>query len=100
MSVFPRKMDKLGVRVALKNDLHCSAAELVYGATLRLPAEFFHRSGSNTIDQATYVTMLKETMTQLQATPTCHHMQQRPFMSSDLSHCTHVFVYRIQYVLL
>ena len=31
-------------------------------------------------------------MTKLRATPTHHHMQQRPFVSSDLSRCTHVFV--------
>ena len=80
------------VCTALKNDLHCSAAELVYGTTLRLPAEFFHSSRSNTIDQVTYVTRLKEAMTKLQATPTHHHMKQRPFVSSNLSRCTHVFV--------
>ena len=31
----------LGVRTAVKEDLSCSAAELVYGTTLRLPGEFF-----------------------------------------------------------
>ncbi len=31
----------LGVRSALKEDLGCTAAELVYGAPLRLPGEFF-----------------------------------------------------------
>jgi cleavage and polyadenylation specificity factor subunit 1 len=30
----------LGIRTALKEDLHCSAAELVYGTILRLPGEF------------------------------------------------------------
>ena len=67
---------------------------MVYGTTLRLHAEFFHSSGSNTIDQFTYVTRLKGTMMQLQpaCTPTHHHMKQGPFVSSDLSRCTHVFV--------
>ena len=31
----------LGIRTALKDDLHCSTAELVYGTTLCLPGEFF-----------------------------------------------------------
>ena len=31
-------------------------------------------------------------MTQLWATPTCHNMRKRPFLSSDLSRCTHIFV--------
>ena len=56
---------------------HCSVAERVYGTTLCFPAEFFHSIGSNTINQVTYVTRLKETMTQLRATPTCHHMRRR-----------------------
>ena len=30
----------LGIRTALKEDLHCSAAELVYETSLRLPGEF------------------------------------------------------------
>ena len=34
-------MVMLGIRTALKDDLQCTAAELVYGTTLRLPGEFF-----------------------------------------------------------
>ena len=57
---------------------------------------------SNTLDQVTYtvhvlteyVTKLKETIKQLQATPTHHHARQKPFMSSNLSHWTHVFVWQ------
>ena len=52
----------LGVCTALKSDLQCNAAELVYGTTLCLPAKFFHSSRSNTIDQVAYISMLKETM--------------------------------------
>ena len=65
---------------------------LVYGTILCLPAEFFHSSRSSTIDQVTYITRLKEMMTTLQATQTHHHMKQRPFVGSDISRCTHVFV--------
>ena len=70
----------LSARTALNNDLPCSAAEVVYGTTLCLPAEFFHSSSSNTIDQVIYITRLKETMMQLRASPTHHHMRQRPFV--------------------
>ena len=31
----------LGIYTMLKDDLHCTSAELVYGTTLRLPGEFF-----------------------------------------------------------
>ena len=84
MSVYAQKMDKFATDgvIRRKNDLHCSAAELVYGTTLRLPAAFFQSSGSNSIDQVAYVTRLKEMMMKLQATPTHHHMKARPFVST------------------
>ena len=34
----------LGIRTALKEDLACTVAEMVYGVTLRLPGEFFAAS--------------------------------------------------------
>ena len=71
----------LGLCTALKDDLHYSSDELVYGSTLSLPAEFFHSSDSNTLEQVTYITRLKETMNQVQATPAHHCMRQKPFMS-------------------
>ena len=47
----------LGVRTALKVDLGCTAAELVYGTSLRLPGDFFPTSASlSTPDPTTYVT--------------------------------------------
>ena len=63
-----------------------------YGTTLCPPAELFHRSGRNPIHQVSYVTRLKETMTQPQATLIYYHRKQTHFVSINLSHCTHVFV--------
>ena len=52
----------LGIRSALKVDLQCTTAELVYGTTLRLPGEFIQPSARNpTSDPANFVTRLKET---------------------------------------
>ena len=39
----------LGIRTALKTDTQCSAAELVYGTTLRLPGEFFHHDSTDLV---------------------------------------------------
>ena len=53
----------LGVRSALKEDLHSTAAELVYGTTLRLSSEFFNTTGHiDTPDPAGYVPQLKVSM--------------------------------------
>eukprot|EP00731_Ephydatia_muelleri_P025040 Em0017g123a len=40
----------LGIRTALKQDLGCSAAELVYGTTLCIPGEFFSIADSTAED--------------------------------------------------
>ena len=82
----------LGIHSALKDDLQCTAAELVYGTSLRLPGDFFSPSPDSTADPASYVTCLKSTMQQLRATP---RVSQRPsYVSAALSSWSHVFVRR------
>ena len=47
----------LGIRTPPKQDIHCGAAELVYGTTLCLPGEFFNSDHSLPVaDPAEYVT--------------------------------------------
>ena len=83
----------LGIRSALKDDLRCTAAELVYGTSVRLPGDFFSPSPDSAADPASYVTRLKATMQQLRATPP--RVSQRPaYVSAALSSCSHVFVRR------
>ena len=81
-----------GFCTTLKEDLHCTVAELVYGLTLRLPAEFFDSSSSKDPDPLSYVGKLKATMQQLRATPPHRHSRHKAYVSKDLAHCTHVFV--------
>ncbi|GBN74767.1 hypothetical protein AVEN_209673-1 [Araneus ventricosus] len=59
----------LGLRTALKEDLQCTSAELVYGSTLKLPAEFFETPSLNVEPH-----------------------QQKVFVHPALGNCTHVFV--------
>ena len=82
----------LGNRTALKEDHHCTAAELVYGITLCLPAEFFDSSSSKDLDPVSYVSKLNASMQQLGATPPRRHSRHKAYISKDLAHCTHVFV--------
>ena len=50
----------LGIQTALKEYLHCTAAELVYGTTLQLPGEVFSGTTiANTPDPASYVAKIK-----------------------------------------
>ncbi|BHF62999.1 hypothetical protein SprV_0200598800 [Sparganum proliferum] len=59
-----------GIRTALKPDLECSAAELVYGTTLRIPGDFFgYSQRSADLDPSDYVQRLRQVMTHLRGTP-------------------------------
>lgn len=83
----------LGIRTAIKQDLYCTTAELVYGTTLHLPGQFFSNSQTvGTPDPTEYVTRLKSSMTQLKATPTRISNRHNIYVSKELSTCTHVFV--------
>ena len=82
----------LGVRTAFKVDLGCTAAELVYGTSLRLPGDFFPTSASlSTPDPTTYVTSLKSMMQTLHATPPRTNLRPS-YISPSLSLCSHVFI--------
>ncbi|BHF84654.1 hypothetical protein SprV_0902780500 [Sparganum proliferum] len=60
----------LGIRAALKPDLECSAAELVYDTTLRIPGDLFGYSQSSVdLDPSDYVQRFRHAMTHFRATP-------------------------------
>ncbi len=65
----------LGIRAAVKEDLKCSTAEMVYGATLRLPGELIIPTHSDALrDPLSYVDTLKDLMHKLQY----HNNHDRP----------------------
>lgn len=87
----------LGIRSALKTDLGCSSAELVYGVSLRLPGEFFEPSSPpSTHDAATYIRELRTTFHDLAPVIPADRHPQSVFVSQDLHDCSHVFVRRDQ----
>ena len=65
----------LGIRTALKDDLQCTTAELVYGTTLCLPGEFFTTTSNICDDPASYVTRLKASMRQVKPPPVHTQLQ-------------------------
>ena len=83
----------LGIRSCFKEDIGATAAELVYGTTLRLPGEFFRCSSSTNIpNHADFVLRLQTHMQKLQPTPTSRHSARDVFVSKDLETTSHVFV--------
>ena len=82
----------LGIRTALKQDLNCSAAELVYGTTLWVPGEFFTPPHDRELEDPTsYVTQLRSTMRQLQPVPS-RTRDSNVYIHDDLLSSSHVFV--------
>uniref|UniRef100_A0A1X7VKM7 Reverse transcriptase n=1 Tax=Amphimedon queenslandica TaxID=400682 RepID=A0A1X7VKM7_AMPQE len=84
----------LGIRTALKGDLHCTAAELIYGMSLRLPGEFFSPSAAPVAPDETYITRLKQYVRTLHAVPTRTHSSHTSFIDNSLFSTSHVFIRR------
>ncbi|BHF85394.1 hypothetical protein SprV_1002855900 [Sparganum proliferum] len=79
----------LGIRSSVKEDIQCTAAELVYGTPLRLPGEFVQSSTTNI--PSTFVQQLKQRMAQLRPTPS-RPTSKRVFVHEDLKSTPFVFV--------
>ena len=82
----------LGIRTALKQDLQCTAAELVYGTTLRLPGEYFHQHTNATLDPISYASQLKTLMQSLKPPPVRQQQQRNCYINEHLNNCHFVFV--------
>jgi hypothetical protein len=82
----------LGIQTSIKEDLHLTAADMVYGTTLCVPGEFFTPSPIQQLpDLTNYVSHHKTLMQQLR--PSQPRLPSRKtYVSSELSDCTHVFI--------
>ena len=84
----------LGIRSAIKEDLHYSPAELVYGTTVRLPGEFFSTPNSLSLSESSdYVTRLKCYMRSLPLTSVRPPSPRYTHVDNLLS-SSHVFIRR------
>lgn len=82
----------LGLRSALKQDLSCSSAELVYGTTLRLPNDFFDKPSQLTPDPVDYLGRLHRIFDNMRPCPP-RPASHRPFhVPLDLATCSHVYL--------
>ena len=86
----------LGVRSAVKERLGRSAAEMIYGTTLRLPGEFTkqYTIDANT-DLENYSDKLCVAMSRLRLCPPRDTQQHNIFQFKEIATCTHVFLRRI-----
>ena len=86
----------LGACSTVKELLGRSAAEIVYGTTLRLPGEFSHKYN---VDAPTnldnYSDKLRSAMSHLRLCPPRHSTQNNIFQFKEIDRCSHVFLLRI-----
>ena len=83
----------LGIRTALKQDLQCIAAELVYGTALHLPGEYFHQCTNATFDPISYASQLKTLMQSLKQPPVGQQQRRNCYINDHLNNCHFVFVH-------
>lgn len=85
----------LGIRMAWREDLGATAAEMVYGQPVRLPGEFltFQSPGLRDDGSSQFVKELRQRFQELRPTNgSNHHKRRNVFVFKDLATATHVFV--------
>lgn len=82
----------LGIRSAYKEDIKGTAAELVYGETLRLPGDFLQPETHEANDILDYIARLRMFARNLQPAPASRHGSKTIFVFKDLATSSHVFL--------
>lgn len=82
----------LGIRCSLKDDIQATAAEMVYGTSLRLPGEFFRNSSPPELLETDFVQRLRSQMRRLRPVAAASHATNDTFVHKDLLTTTHVFI--------
>lgn len=82
----------LGMRTAFKEDLKATAAEMLYGESLRLPGEMLTPVPDRLENPADYVTQLRKKMAALRPVPASRHSEPAIFVSKALASASHVFL--------
>jgi cleavage and polyadenylation specificity factor subunit 1 len=81
----------LGLRSAVKTDLNCSSAELVYGKALTLPGQLVVNTTDTVTTNTNFTQRLLEHMSKLSPAKS-RSPQTSAFLQKELYSCTHVFV--------
>jgi len=85
----------LGIRSAWKEDLQATAADMVYGQSLRLPGEFLgslHRDDNAADNVTDFVKELRQHLRELRPTKVSCHGRGKTFVFKDLATSEEVFV--------
>jgi len=85
----------LGIRAIWRDNLKATAAELVYGETLRLSGQFLvQRQTENSDDGANFVKDLRRHFDELRPIDDIRHGERRPFLFKNIKEAEHIFLRR------
>jgi len=84
----------MGIRSSWKEDLGATAAEMVYGQSLRLPGEFLapRTPDEPSTDAASFVCQLRTSFEDLRPNSVERHGVRKVFIFKDLATASHVFL--------
>lgn len=82
----------LGLRSAFKEDMQCSAAEMVFGQSVRLPGEFFDDQDNHATSRTDFVIFLRNLLQQMTPTKASNHSKPKVFLPKSLETCDFVYV--------
>nr|VZI26831.1 unnamed protein product [Spirometra erinaceieuropaei] len=81
----------LGIRSALKPDLDCFAAELVFGATVRLPGEMISPTPQHAVEDPTNLLHRLRQFTRTLSPVPPRSSASPSYLEKDLTKCSHVY---------
>ena len=82
----------LELRTLVKRDMDCSAAEVLYGNTLHLPAQYFFHAPEKVWDVTSFVDRLTKNMAKMAYSPSGENKSIKTYVSKALEKCKQVFV--------
>ena len=82
----------LVLHTTIKEELHCSPAELVLGQDLRLPGEFKIDNKSSVLQRNVIFQNLKKFIQELKPIPPKVHKEVHSYLDKNLQHCKFVLV--------
>ncbi|XP_075152520.1 uncharacterized protein LOC142226405 [Haematobia irritans] len=81
----------LGLRASIKEDINASPAEMLFGAPIRVPGEFFHAIDIAE-NNSEFIKQLRRKVQSLLPNEASRHSAGKTFIHSDLDSCKYVFV--------
>ncbi len=82
----------LGLRTAVREDIDCTPADLVYGTGIKLPGEILSSNESHSSTETDFVQKLREQMRKIRPLENLHHCSPPVYIEKTLYTASHVLL--------